>query len=174
MKTTTHELALDLPAAASAPAPVAYPVTNLRLVASVQEDTAAPAHVETAADAVAYMAGAFDNFPDQEQIWIVLLNRKNRAIGRQLCTVGTVSSCQGTAATIFRAAILASAAAVIIFHNHPSGDPSPSAQDMAFTRKIREAARTIEIELHDHIIIGRPVTDPAGLGYFSFRTAGLL
>ena len=55
-----------------------------------------------------------------------------------------------------------------------SGDPAPSAADLQVTRQLREAARTIDIELLDHVILGRAGADPCGRGYFSFREAGLL
>jgi len=59
-------------------------------------------------------------------------------------------------------------------HNHPSGDPAPSAADVQVTRQLRDAAKAIDIELLDHVIIGRAGVDPTGLGYFSFRSAGIL
>jgi DNA repair protein RadC len=59
-------------------------------------------------------------------------------------------------------------------HNHPSGDPAPSAADLQVTRQLREAARTLDIEMLDHVIVGQTAADPAGLGFYSFRTAGLL
>ena len=55
-----------------------------------------------------------------------------------------------------------------------SGDPAPSAPDMHVTRQLREAAKAVDIELLDHVIVGRPASDPAGRGYFSFREAGML
>jgi DNA repair protein RadC len=66
------------------------------------------------------------------------------------------------------------ASAIVCAHNHPSGDPAPSAPDMHVTRLIREAARAMDIQLVDHVILGRASADPAGKGYFSFRGAGLL
>ena len=142
-------------------------------VSEVRED--APRLELSGAAAVAdYMAGAFDAFPDQEQMWAILLNRRNRPIGRQLCSVGTGHNALATPVILFRAAILASAAGVILAHNHPSGIPEPSSADMRVARQLKEAARTVEIDLLDFIILGSRAADPAGLGYYSFRTAGLL
>jgi DNA repair protein RadC len=59
-------------------------------------------------------------------------------------------------------------------HNHPSGDPSPSAADIQLTRQLREAATAVDIPLLDHVIIGLRGADPLGRGYYSFREAGLL
>ena len=73
---------------------------------------------------------------------------------------------------IFRAAILAGAYALILMHNHPSGDPSPSDADRRLTKNIREAASILQINLLDHVIVGSP-----GMGrpaYFSFREVGIL
>jgi DNA repair protein RadC len=75
---------------------------------------------------------------------------------------------------VFREAIRAAASAIICAHNHPSGDPAPSAADIRVTRQLREAALTVEIDLLDHVIVGSPVADPAGVGWYSFRSAGLL
>lgn len=55
-----------------------------------------------------------------------------------------------------------------------SGDPAPSAADIQLTRQLREAAKAIDVELTDHIILGRAAADPRGLGYYSFRGAGML
>lgn len=55
-----------------------------------------------------------------------------------------------------------------------SGDPAPSSADIQVTRRLREAAQAIDIELTDHLVIGNASADPAGVGFFSFRTAGLL
>jgi DNA repair protein RadC len=70
--------------------------------------------------------------------------------------------------------VLGGAAAIICVHNHPSGDPAPSAADLHVTRQLREAAKTLDIPLLDHVIIGDVPSDPAGRGHFSFREAGLL
>ena len=75
---------------------------------------------------------------------------------------------------MFRAAIRESATAVVCVHNHPSGDPAPSAADLQVTRQLREAARAVDIELLDHVIVGRSGADPLGRGWFSFRDAGML
>jgi DNA repair protein RadC len=75
---------------------------------------------------------------------------------------------------VFREAIREAASAVICVHNHPSGDPLPSAADLKVTQQLREAARAVQIDLLDHVIIGRPAADPAGRGHYSFREAGLL
>jgi DNA repair protein RadC len=109
-----------------------------------------------------------------ENFWVLCLNRKNRLLKLVKLTIGTASSALAHPREVFREAMRESASAVICAHNHPSGDPSPSSADLAITRQLRDAAKTVDIDLHDHIIMGTRAADPAGLGYYSFRTAGLL
>ena len=77
-------------------------------------------------------------------------------------------------AEVFREAIRQGATAVVCVHNHPSGDPAPSAADVQVTRQLRDAAKAVDIELLDHVIVGRPGADPQGRGYYSFREAGVI
>lgn len=109
-----------------------------------------------------------------EKFWVLCLNRKNRLLRRVEVTSGTAGSTLVHPREVFREAIRASASAVICAHNHPSGDPSPSTADIRVTRQLREASVAVEIELLDHVIVGTAAADPAGLGYYSFRAAGLL
>jgi len=63
---------------------------------------------------------------------------------------------------------------MIVAHNHPSGDPAPSAADITVTRMLRDAAKVLDIELLDHVIAGDAKANPQGRGVYSFREAGLL
>ncbi len=123
---------------------------------------------------VDYMAGAFDDSPLQESFYIVCLNRKNRPLCRHRISLGTVSGTLVHPREVFRVAVLASASAIVAVHNHPSGDPAPSAADVQVTRQLREAAKTMQIDLLDHVIIGTKEDDPTARGYHSFREAGLI
>lgn len=105
---------------------------------------------------------------------MIFLNRRNHALGRQMLTLGTLTCTLIHPREVLRAAILASAAAILVAHNHPSGDPSPSAADIQLTRQLREACTATDIPLLDHIICGERDADPIGKGYYSFREAGLL
>ncbi len=109
-----------------------------------------------------------------EKFWILCLNRKHRLLKRVEITSGTATSSLAHPREIFREAIRCAAAAIVAAHNHPSGDPAPSKADIDITRQMRAAAEIIGIPLLDHVIIGQPGADPAGLGFFSFRDAGLL
>ena len=109
-----------------------------------------------------------------EKFWVLCLNRKNRLLKRVEVTSGTATSALAHPREVYRAAIREAAAAVVCVHNHPSGDPAPSAQDMQVTRQLRDAARAVEITLVDHVIIGRAASDPLKRGYYSFREGGFL
>jgi DNA repair protein RadC len=109
-----------------------------------------------------------------EKFWVLCLNRKNRLLKRVEVTSGTASSSLVHPREVFREAIREGALAVICVHNHPSGDPAPSSPDINVTRQLRDAAKTVGIDLLDHVIIGQSSRDPAGLGYYSFRVAGLV
>ena len=114
-----------------------------------------------------YMDGAFDSNPLQEQVFVILLNRKNVPISREQVTIGTTSSCLLDPSTVFRPAILAGASCIILSHNHPSGDPSPSSADMRITNKIKEAGKVLDIDVLDHVIIGDETC-------YSFSDKGLI
>ena len=109
-----------------------------------------------------------------EKFWVACLNRKNRLLKLVEITSGTATSTLAHPREVFREAIRHGATAVICIHNHPSGDPAPSPADIQLTRQLREAAKAIDMELTDHVILGRPAIDPRGLGYYSFRASGML
>jgi DNA repair protein RadC len=109
-----------------------------------------------------------------EKFWVLCLNRKNRLLKQVEVTSGTATSSLAHPREVYREAIRHGATAVICVHNHPSGDPAPSTADIQVTRQLRDASKTIDIELLDHVIVGRAVTDPRGLGYYSFRESGVL
>ncbi|MBL9188416.1 MAG: JAB domain-containing protein [Opitutaceae bacterium] len=121
-----------------------------------------------------YLRSAFEKNPMQEAFYCVHLDRKNHPLGRQLITLGTATSTLVSPKEVFRGAILSGAVAIVVAHNHPSGDPGPSQADLSVTRALREAARILEIELLDHVVVGDAKSDPQGRGYFSFEEAGHL
>jgi DNA repair protein RadC len=142
---------------------------------AVEEDLfEPPVRCNKAEACVAYMQGAFDEYPEQEQFWVILLDRKNMPKGRQLVSLGTLTAALAHPREVFRAAIVGGAAAIIAVHQHPSGCPQPSSADLTLTRQLREAAKIIEIDLLDHVIIGRKSADSNGKGFYSFREAGIL
>lgn len=93
-------------------------------------------------------------FLAKEHFRVLLLDAKNRVFGSELVSIGTLNTSLVHPRELFRRAIQASAAAVILVHNHPSGDPTPSAEDLQLTRRLVEAGRLLGIEILDHLIIG--------------------
>lgn len=104
-----------------------------------------------------------------ESFWILALDSQHRIVGGcpTVITRGILNSSIVHPREVFCAAIVAGAAAVILSHNHPSGDPTPSADDRAVTEQLVAAGRLLDIPVHDHVIIGRG-------RYVSFAEAGLL
>lgn len=90
----------------------------------------------------------------QEHFVCLFLNTKNEVIGKETIFVGSLNASIVHPREIFRKAIQRASAAIICLHNHPSGDPTPSAEDRHVTRRLREAGRIVGIEVLDHIIIG--------------------
>ncbi|MCH2154494.1 MAG: DNA repair protein RadC [Opitutales bacterium] len=109
-----------------------------------------------------------------EKFYVLLLNRKNRLLRIEEVTSGTATASLVHPREVFRAAVSAGAVAMICAHNHPSGDPLPSAQDIRITRQLREASRVMQIELVDHVILGESQHAIAGLRYYSFSENGML
>lgn len=109
-----------------------------------------------------------------EKFWVLCLNRRNRLLRQVEITSGTAGSTLVHPREVFRAAIEASASAIVCVHNHPSGDPAPSAADIRVTRSLRQAAETVDITLLDHVIVGDSAHDPQGLGHYSFHESGIV
>jgi len=97
----------------------------------------------------------------QEVMKVMCLNTRNEVIGITEVSRGTVSSSLIHPREIFRTAILSNATSIIMVHNHPSGDPKPSDDDISITRKLTKASEIIMIEILDHVIIGEK--------YYSFK-----
>lgn len=91
---------------------------------------------------------------DQEELHIILLDTRNRVLMTQVLYRGSLNTSVVRIAEIYRTAIEAAAAAIILVHNHPSGDPSPSPEDISLTRQIVTAGELLGITLLDHLIIG--------------------
>jgi DNA repair protein RadC len=91
---------------------------------------------------------------DQEVMGALYLDRRQRLLTERELYRGTLSRAAAEPRAILKAGLLAGAAGVLLFHTHPSGDPSPSAEDLAFTRRLAEAAEVVGIPLVDHLILG--------------------
>jgi hypothetical protein len=105
--------------------------------------------------------------PECECFVILLLNTRRRAKGHQLVTIGTMDTLLVHPREVFRVAVISNAAAVVLAHNHPSGDPTPSEADIKVTRDLIRAGQLLKIEVLDHVIIGNPNRSSLReLGYF--------
>jgi DNA repair protein RadC len=91
---------------------------------------------------------------DQEHLRVILLDTRNQVLDIPTIYIGSLNTSVVRIAELFRPAIRRNAAAIIVVHNHPSGDPSPSAEDIRVTREIQKAGRLLSIELLDHVVIG--------------------
>jgi DNA repair protein RadC len=104
---------------------------------------------------------------DQEYLFVILLDTRNRVLGRPLEVYhGSLNTSLVRVGELFREAIKVNAAALIVAHNHPSGDPSPSPEDVAVTRALVEAGKLLDIDVLDHLIIG-------GYRFVSLKERGL-
>jgi DNA repair protein RadC len=99
---------------------------------------------------------------------VMMLNTRRRARGHQLLTFGTQDTLLVHPREVFRAAVIAGAAAIVLLHNHPSGDPTPSEADIKVTRDLIRAGQLLKIEVLDHVIIGAGRhSSLRALGYFA-------
>jgi DNA repair protein RadC len=104
-----------------------------------------------AADLVMYeMAGLV-----QENLWVILTDTRNRVIGIERLYQGSLNASTVRVGELFRAAIIRNAASILVVHNHPSGDPTPSPEDISLTRAVVQSGRLLDIQVLDHLVIGR-------------------
>ncbi|MHB1516271.1 MAG: RadC family protein [Acidiferrobacteraceae bacterium] len=103
----------------------------------------------------------------REQFAVLLLDQRHRVIAFEVLFTGTLSTCSVHPREVVKTALTANAAAVILAHNHPSGDPSPSEADKSLTFRLREALALVDVRVLDHIVVG-------GSQALSFVEAGLL
>ena len=101
---------------------------------------------------------------------VLLLDRKNKLIRDRVMTRGSIDHVPVYVSEVLRAALVLDASAIIMCHNHPSGDPEPSQTDVELTGRIVEACKVMEIVVHDHIIVGFGREKNA----FSMRAAGMM
>lgn len=110
---------------------------------------------------------------NRESLQVVLLDTRYHLIRIEEVSLGSLNESVAHPREIFRPALIYSAFAIVVAHNHPSGDPTPSESDRMLTRRLKDAAELLKITLLDHIIVGAPGTD-GRTGYTSFKELGLL
>src|SRR3954447_10898804 len=140
-------------------------------VMRVRECMTTPVLADTPELAVEYWktnipsAGWFD--PCKEAFIILALNARRRVLGHNLVTLGNLDTCFVHAREVFRPVIVAAGSAIILIHNHPSGDPTPSEADIKVTRDLIRGGQLLKIDVMDHVIIGhKNHVSLRELGYF--------
>lgn len=113
----------------------------------------------------AVRAGIMDKA--KEHFKLILLNPRNKIVGISTISIGTLNASLVHPREVFKDAIKHSAASIVLAHNHPSGDPDPSEDDLTITKRLTEAGKIFGVEVIDHIIIGKN-------GFFSFKEKGLI
>lgn len=109
---------------------------------------------------------------NKESLRVVLLDTKMRLLRTEEVSLGSLNECLAHPREILRPAVVYNAHAFVLVHNHPSGDPTPSDADRRLTVRMAEAARLLQVNFSDHVIIGSPA--PGRTPYFSFREAGII
>mgnify|MGYP002570332269 FL=1 len=132
-----------------------------------QKLSATEAPVLTSYDAIIEYCRAASGYKDREEFRVIFLNAKNRIIGEEVQQRGSVNAVAIHPGEVMRSAVLKGATALILVHNHPSGDVTPSRADIEVTRKIAEALSAVDIRLIDHFIVSKNLV-------FSFNDHGLL
>ncbi|HBA49426.1 MAG TPA: DNA repair protein RadC [Lachnospiraceae bacterium] len=137
------------------------PIVSLQVVADryveyLREDLA------TSRKAAEWVERNIIRHSNREHLVVVCCDADNRATNIDVVAKGTAEYCPASVVEIFKVAVISNALKIILFHNHPSGNPSPSREDEETTKRVRKAGELLEIELVDHIIIGSNGT------YYSF------
>jgi DNA repair protein RadC len=137
------------------------PVKALRLLAGIElgrrlgERAVLPRPRLSSSAEVARLFGAKLGSLDHEELWIVALDGRNGAKAVRRAAQGGLHGCAVAARDVLRLALLEAASAVVLVHNHPSGDPTPSAEDVAMTRLLVEAGEIVGVAVVDHVVVAR-------------------
>jgi DNA repair protein RadC len=137
---------------------------RLELVCESGEGELEEAVLRTSADVARALRPLFDGI-DREKFIVLLLNAKHIPIGVNTVSVGSLTASIVSPREVFKPAIVGNAAAVLLAHNHPSGDPAPSPEDIELTKRLRDAGELLGIRVLDHVILGDGK-------YYSFVDAG--
>ncbi len=133
---------------------ISFPRPRVRVELVRDADPFDPVRLQGSADVYAYLRDEVDRW-DRERVLTLILNNKHILLGIEEVSVGSLTASIVHPREVFKAIILANAAAFIVAHNHPSGDPTPSKEDIDITRRLREIADLMAIRLLDHIVIGK-------------------
>ena len=164
MVTIRSQAAIKAPATLKSRCPYSIPIIRVRLVKDSSQKSPTNT-VHTPADIVGIFRTYLGN-PDREHLIVALLNTRNNVVGLHTVSIGTINSSLAVGREIFKAAILANSAAIILCHNHCSGDPTPSPEDIVRTRESMAVGQLLGIDVLDHIILGE------GQSYTSLKEKG--
>lgn len=145
---------------------IGVPRYGVRMVREAVADTG-PCRIRSAQDVHEFCAPFLADLP-HEELHVLYLSTKNEILGSMLVTRGTLDASLVHPREVFRGAILLPCANIIVVHNHPTGDPTPSTEDRTVTRQLCAAGRTLGIDVLDHVIVGN------GDRYVSLAESGLL
>ncbi|MNW46378.1 hypothetical protein D3C74_236710 [compost metagenome] len=137
----------------------------LELVRRVMEE--APIRYIRKPEDVYEMVAADMSSLDKEHFMIILLNTKNRIISKEIIAVGSLNKAIIHPREVFKSAIIKGAASIVCVHNHPSGDPTPSPEDVGLTKRLINSGEILGIDVLDHVIVGTE-------GYVSLKEQGMI
>lgn len=150
---TLFDLIPEIPEPLLVESPVFPPVLRVQLLKedanSYTDREEVKGHFEAAAILRRYL-----QHEDREHFVAMMLDVKNRVIGIHTVSIGILNAALVTPREVFKAAILSNAMSVVLGHNHPSGDPTPSPEDLEITERLKKAGEILGIEVLDHVIIG--------------------
>ena len=141
-------------------------IVSCKLVRECPSITYAQRRISSPEDAATLVKDFLED-ADREMMILICLNRKGEPTALHTVSIGTLSSSMVHPREVFKVAILSCASSIIMAHNHPSGDPCPSREDIDITKRIKDAGELIGIELIDHLIIGLNK-------HFSMKSSGQL
>jgi DNA repair protein RadC len=155
--------------------PNTYGIKEVKLTILREEPLAAPCVVSSPEEMLPILEAITKNHPyfnpEIEQFMVFFLNTRNKITGWQLCATGMLDAVYIHPREVFKAAIVGNAHSIIVVHNHPSGDPTPSEADIKITRELIRAGQLLKLEVRDHIIFAfeftkMKLTSLRSLGYF--------
>ena len=126
---------------------------ELKVVREQREEYGQVTHFRNSIDIYTTFRERFER-ADREEFLVLLLDGKNKLLGFNVVSIGNLTGSLTHPREVYKAAILGNAASIILLHNHPSGDPIPSQEDLEITKRLRESGEILGIKVLDHVIIG--------------------
>lgn len=151
----SEEHALRTPDRLRAPGTHRVPMLRVQMVQLVREGSSPFVRRKLGSSSDVYVAFRdLCTAADRESFWTILLDTKHRIVGIEEAAKGSLTCTVVHPREIYKSVLLANAAAVIFVHNHPSGDPTPSREDLEITRRLREVGELLGVRVLDHVVVG--------------------